>query len=220
MNQRQHLAWFAVLCAWIAAASPARAHRLDEYLQASRLLIDTDRVDLEIDLTAGVAMASQVFGWIDTNGDGEISTAEGEAYAREMLRSVVLKIDGRLAPVTLVESSFPQFQDMSLGLGTIRLRATAKIRAATAGRHQVAFLNTHQPESSVYLVNALIPENSRIQLGEPRRDIAQHGLTLDYTFASDAPSPLARTLALLAGLAMAGWLFVRLGYALAQAVVS
>ncbi len=88
-------------------ASAAGAHRVDEYLQATRLSVDTGRVDLEIDLTPGVAMASKVFAWIDTDGDGEISSAEGEAYGREMLRSVALKIDGRLAPVTLVEVQLP-----------------------------------------------------------------------------------------------------------------
>ena len=212
MNARGSLTFFAIAC--LATLPTASAHRLDEYLQATRLSIDTDRVDLEIDLTAGAAMASKVFDWIDTNRDGEISDAEGEAYAQQVLRSVALKVDGRSAPIRLVESSFPQFGDMSLGVGTIRLRATAKVPAVGAGHHQVSFLNTHQPESSVYLVNALVPENPRVQLGEPRRDFAQHGLTLDYSVMSDAP--LARTLALLAGLAMAGWLLVRFGYAVAR----
>jgi hypothetical protein len=216
MNVRRLLRSFAVLCGWLATLPPAGAHRVDEYLQATRLSIDMERVDLEIDLTAGVAMASAVFAWIDTNRDGEISDAEGEAYARQMLRSVVLKVDGWPAPIQLVESSFPQFRDMSLGVGTIRLRATAKVPATGAGRHQVSFLNTHRPERSVYLVNALVPANPRIQLGDQRRDIAQHGLALDYTVVADAP--WARTFALLAGLVMAGWLFLRFGYALTQAV--
>ncbi len=201
----------AVLSAWLATAPPAGAHRMDEYLQTTRLSIDLERVDLEIDLTAGVTLASKVFAWIDTNRDGEISDAEGEAYARQMLRSVVLKVDGRPVPIALVKTSFPQFRDMSLGVGTIRLRATGRFPAAGAGRHQVSFLNTHRPESSVYLVNALVPANPRIQLADPRRDIAQHGLTLDYTVMADAPSPSDRTLALLAGLVMAGCLFLRHG---------
>ena len=65
----------AVLCAWLATVPSAGAHRVDEYLQATRLSIDLERVDLEIDLTAGAAMASKVFAWIDTNRDGEISAA-------------------------------------------------------------------------------------------------------------------------------------------------
>jgi hypothetical protein len=214
MSARRLLASMALLCAWLAILPAASAHRLDEYLQATRLSVDTDRVDLEIDLTAGAAVASKVFSWIDTDRDGQVSAAEGEAYAQQVLRSVALKVDGRPATIRLVESSFPPFSDMSLGVGIIRLRAVAKVPSAGAGRHQVSFLNTHQPESSVYLVNALVPQNPRIQLGEPQRDFAQHGLTLDYSVISDAP--LARTLALLAGLAMAGWLLLRLGYGVAR----
>jgi hypothetical protein len=183
---------------WLATLPLAGAHRMDEYLQATRLSIDVERVDMEIDLTPGVAMASEVFGWIDKNRDGEISQSEGDAYARQVLRSVALSVDGLPSPVTLVDAHFPPFRDMSLGMGTIRLRATAKVRAAGAGHHRISFLNTHRTESSVYLVNALVPANPRIQLGDPQRDIAQHGLTLDYTVA--AKTLPAWALALLAGL--------------------
>ena len=218
MNLRRLSLPLVVLSAWLATVSPAGAHRLDEYLQATRLFVDIEHVDLEIDLTAGATLASNVFGWIDTNRDGEISGAEGEAYARQMLRSVVLKVDGWPVPITLAGTSYPEFRDMSLGVGTIRLRATAKFRSAGAGRHQVSFLNTHCPESSVYLVNVLVPENPRIQLGDPRRDRAQHSLTLDYTVKAEAPSLWERTFALCVGLVMIGWLLGRLGYALTQAV--
>jgi hypothetical protein len=200
-----------LLGAWLVTVPPVGAHRVDEYLQATRLSVDVAQVDLEMDLTPGVALASKVFSWIDTNGDGEISDAEGKEYAQEVLRSVVLKVDGQPVPVTLVESRFPSLQEMNLGVGTIRLRATAKVPAAYAGHHQLSFLNTHRPESSVYLVNALVPANSRIQLGDQRRDVAQHGLTLDYTVAAESVSSQDRTLALLVGLVMAGFLLWRRG---------
>jgi hypothetical protein len=202
MNVRRLFISFALLGISLGTSAPAGAHRLDEYLQATRLSIDIERVGLEIDLTAGVAVAPDVFAWIDTNRDGRISNPEGEAYARQMLRSVVLSVDGRPVPITLVEIRFPQFREMSLGVGTIGVRATAKISAAGAGRHQISYLNTHRSESSAYLVNALVPENPRIQLAGQRRDHAQHGLTLDYTVVADAR--WARTCSLLAGLAMAG----------------
>jgi hypothetical protein len=195
MSVRCFLASLAFL---LAAVTPAGAHRTDEYLQAARLSIDVERVDMEIDLTPGVAMASEVFGWIDTNRDGEISQAEGETYARQVLRSVALSVDGLPSSITLVDARFPPWRDMSLGVGTIRLRATAKVRATGAGRHKISFLNTHRPVSSVYLVNALVPGNPRIQLGDPQRDNAQHGLTLDYTVTSRTPPVWA--LALVAGL--------------------
>jgi len=200
---------FAAVCLWLAMVFPAAAHRLDEYLQATRLAIDIARVDVEIDLTPGVSVASKVFGWIDTNRDGEISRAEGEAYAHAMLRSAVLKADGSTMPLKFEECSFPTFQEMSAGVGTIRLRARAAISAAAPGRHQISFLNMHRPEWSVYLVNVLVPENHRLQFGEQRRDVAQHGLILDYTVTGDGPED--RTLALYLGLGMAGCLLLRLG---------
>jgi hypothetical protein len=210
MNGWRLFVSFAVLGAWLA--TPAAAHRVDEYLQATRLSIDIESVDLEIDLTAGSALASEIFGWIDTNRNGEISNAEGEEYAQQVLRSVVLKVDGWPVPINLVESSFPQFHDMNLGVGIIRLRATAKVPAASAGHHQISFLNTHRTESSVYLVNALVPANPRIQLADQRRDRAQLGLTLDYQVVGDAPS--APAYILLAGLVMVACLFLRHGHIL------
>jgi hypothetical protein len=204
----------AVLCAWVAVLPAARAHRLDEYLQATLLSIDTGRVDLQIDLTPGVAIASKVFGWIDTNHDGAISEAEGKAYARQMLGSVALKVDGVPASIQLVESRFPDFHEISLGVRTIRLRATAKVPGQGAGHHQLSYLNMHRTESSVYLVNALVPENPHLRLGEARRDFAQLGLTMEYNVAAD--SRWFGTVSLLIGCAIAALLVLRFGYELAR----
>jgi hypothetical protein len=202
VNARRWLASLAVAGVWLATPDPARAHRLDEYLQATRITIGAERVGLELDLTAGVEMAAEVFGWIDANRDGQISSAEGEAYARQVLRSVVLSVDGRATSITLVDFRFPQYGEMSRGVGTIAVRATADLSGGGAGRHRVSFLNTHRPERSVYLVNALVPADPRIHIGGQQRDRAQHGLTLDYTVGASAP--WARTWSLLAALGMAG----------------
>lgn len=199
------LAMLACSLGWSPSAS---AHRLDEYLQATRLSVATDRVDLAIDLTPGAAIADKVLAWIDTNSDGRISDAEARTYAEEMLRSVKLKVDGRLAPVELIKSSFPEWSDVRLGVGVIRLRAVAKIPLTRAGQHVISFLNTHRPTSSVYLVNALVPDDPRIQLGQPRRDYGQLGMTLDYTVAGEDLS-VPQHWALIAGLITAGGLFLR-----------
>jgi hypothetical protein len=201
MNARTLFMPLAMLAVSWATPAPASAHRLDEYLQATRLSVDVDHVGLEIDLTAGVRIASDVFAWIDTDRDGRISNAEAEAYARQMLRSVVLSIDNLPAPIRLVEISVPPLEDMNQGVGTIRVRATADVSAAGSLRHRLTYVNLHRPESSVYLVNALVPTDPRLQLGNQRRDSAQHGLTLDYSISADAS--WARTWSLLTGLAMA-----------------
>jgi hypothetical protein len=202
VNVRRWLVALAVAGLWLATPGTARAHRLDEYLQATRIAIGAERVGLELDLTAGVEMAAEIFAWIDTNRDGQISHDEGEAYARQVLGSVGLSVDGRAMPITLVDFRFPQYGEMSRGVGTIQVRASADLSAGGAGRHRVSFLNTHRPERSVYLVNALVPADPRIHIGGQQRDRAQHGLTLEYTVAP--PAPWARTWSLLAALGMAG----------------
>jgi hypothetical protein len=204
MSSRTRLIPIAVLGVWLATPAPAGAHRLDEYLQATRLSVDIGQVGLEIDLTAGVRVASEVFGWLDADGDGRISAAEAEAYARQMLRSVDLCVDGRTVPIGLLEILVPPFHDMSLGVGAIRIRAGASVPAAGSGRHRLSFVNRHRPESSAYLVNVLVPTDPRIRIGSQTRDGAQHGLTLDYVVMPDAA--WAGTCSLLALLAMAGLL--------------
>ena len=200
MNVRRRFLPFAVLGLSLATAVPASAHRLDEYLQATRLSIDLDRVSLEMDLTAGVAVAPEVFAWIDTDRDGHISHVEGQAYARQLLRSIELSVDDRPVLITLDEIQFPQWRELALGTGTIRARATAGFAAAGAGRHHVSYVNTHRPETSVYLVNTLVPADPRIQIGGQRRDRTQHAVTVDYTVAD---ASWARTWSLVAALAMA-----------------
>ncbi len=212
MNPRSFLAGLAALIACIASAPEASAHRLDEYLQATRLTVAADHVDLEIDLTPGAALADRVLAWIDTNGDGRIADDEADAYAKQVLRSVTLKADGRAAPVALVGSRFPEWSDVRLGVGVIRLRAVAEIAAADAGAHVISFLNAHRPDASVYLVNAMVPDDPRVQLGPPRRDHAQIGMTLPYAVGAGVPS-VARSWAWLAGLVMAGCLILRLTFA-------
>jgi hypothetical protein len=186
MNPARLPAWFVVVALWLAAAAQAGAHRVDEYLQATRIAVGVERIDLEIDLTPGMSVASKVLGWIDTNADGQVSRIEGEAYAREMLRSVALSVDGRPVDITLVEAHVPEPRDMRLGTGTLQVRATAKVPAQWPGHHQVSYSNAHQPEASVYLVNALVPADSRIHIADQHRDTAQHGLTLGYTVTADA----------------------------------
>jgi hypothetical protein len=107
------------------------------------------------------------------------------------------------------DASFPSLEEMSQGVGIIHLRAFAPIPPAAPGRHQISFLNMHRPEGSVYLVNVLVPENRRLRIGEQRRDVAQHGLALDYTVSDDVSR--GRRVMLFLGLAMAGCLFLRYG---------
>ena len=190
----------------LALPEGAAAHRLDEYLQASRISVERDAIELEIDLTPGMNVASQIFASIDTNGDGHISSVESDAYARLVFDSIALNADGRPLRVSLLDQRFPEFHEMALGVGTIRLRATAALSSAAAGRHHVYYRNTHQPEIGVYLVNALLPEDKQIEITQQRRDYAQHELSVEYRVIADS-----RLWWVVAGLAMVGVLGVSRG---------
>lgn len=182
---RLGICWIGVLVAGLAVSpAPAAAHRLDEYLQATRLGIEADRIVLEIDLTAGANMAARIFALIDADRDGRVDDAEADVYARRVLEAVDLTIDGRRLTVTLTSRAVPTFDEMALGSGTIRLRAAAN-PSYGSGSHRLAYRNSYAPDGSAYLVNALLPTDSRVQLAAPRRDAVQRELTLDFAVAPD-----------------------------------
>ena len=210
------------LCAGVALAAvmvwyfgqtvPVDAHRLDEYLQAARLSVSMDRVSLEMDLTAGIAVAPAVFATIDLDRSGEISPAEGGTYARHVLDSLVLTVDGRPVHPRLEGSEMPAWRDISRGVGVIRLLASATVPAVTAGTHRIYFRNTHRSDTSVYLANALVPTDGNIEITRQRRDTAQHELTIDYQVMGGSPSPWRSSWGWAAGLAAvlaAAWLGLR-----------
>lgn len=175
---------FIALAILLAFPYPAASHRLDEYLQATRIALSEDRIGLEIDLTPGVTIASQIFALIDRNGDDRVSGPEIAAYAQTVLRDVVLELDGQPYRLTLVRAECPSWLEMRDGAGTVRLEATAQAPLGAAGRHRLVYENTHQSESSVYLVNALAPARRAIAIAEQRRDVLQHGILLDIDVAA------------------------------------
>jgi hypothetical protein len=172
------------------ADRPASAHQLDEYLQASRLAIAKTQLRIEMSLTPGVAVAPTVFALIDRNGDGQVSSTEIDSYARELLRDVVLSVDGQPVALTIAGVAGATWEAMRDGAGTIRVEALASVRAMSAGRHQIRLVNTHQSGLSVYLVNALAPADPDITIAAQRRDVLQHGIELDVDIASWSSSML------------------------------
>jgi hypothetical protein len=164
----------------LASRTAADAHRLDEYLQASRVSIDVDRVELEISLTPGASIADEAFGWIDRDRNGEISRSEGESYVREVLRDVTFTVDDVPLPLAAMASEFPARQAVRTGTGTMRIIAAAHLPAAGAGRHRITVVNAHRPQLSVYLANALVPANPRVRIETQERDRTQREFAVNY----------------------------------------
>ena len=171
-----------IACVAVLALTPAAAsaHVLDQYLQASRIECRADGIDIELDLTPGIALAPAVFFSINTDRDGRISTQEGRTYAARVLSELVLDLDGRRVPLELVASVYPSFDEMRAGLGTIQLRATARFRLPS-GVHHLRYSNGHRGDVGVYLVNAVRPSTAGIALSPPRRDPQQRTFELDIS---------------------------------------
>jgi hypothetical protein len=168
----------------------AFAHRLDEYLEATILSIDSGRVDGSMRLVPGVAVASQIVAAIDTNADGAISAAEQQAYVQRVLHDLFLSVDGHLLPVRLVSASFPAIAAIQQGVGEIHIVFTAPL--PPGGDHRkLVFENHHESGIAVYLVNCLVPDNHNIQLGGQTRDQNQSFYQLDFVEGVSGPAHAA-----------------------------
>lgn len=177
----------------LLTAMPARAHRLDEYLQATLLSIGRERLQAEISLTPGVDVFPIVAAGIDTDRDGVFSKAEQRAYAARMLRDLSLAIDGHPLMPELLSVRFPGVDEMKEGLGTIRIEFQAAIPGG-GGRRRLVIENRHQARIGAYLVNCLVPRDPEIRVLTQNRNYSQSFYQLDYVQA--AP----RSGAVLAGL--------------------
>src|SRR5436853_2846118 len=103
-------ALFALTGIFLIFAQSATAHRLDEYLQATRLSLAANQVGVEIDLTPGVDVAPAIFAPINTDHDGRISPAEAERYANQVVRETVLEIDRHRSRLDVLKYQFPSFE--------------------------------------------------------------------------------------------------------------
>jgi hypothetical protein len=164
----------------VAGSAVPSAHRRDEYLQAARLGIDPGRVQVELDLTPGIAVAEAILADIDRNRDGSLSLQEQQAYGRLVLSALQLEVDGAALRPQLGNAEFPAADAVRRGEGTIRLQSTVTIPRLSSGFHQLSFRNQHHAEGSVYLANALVPESDQVEVMAQRRDPSQRELTIDF----------------------------------------
>jgi hypothetical protein len=174
----------------LALPAPCLAHRLDEYLQATRISLARDRIDIEIDVTPGALIAGDITSRLDLDADGHISPLEAEAYGRAVLRDTQLDLDGVPPLLTLTRVEVPSVGEMRDGVGTIQIRATGHI-ALTPGRRSVVFVNNHRPDDSVYLANALVSADRGIDVVAQKRDVRQRQIRVDYEVQQTGASALA-----------------------------
>jgi hypothetical protein len=184
----------AVLLSSALGARPAHAHRLDEYLQATTLSVARDRVRGQLRLAPGVAVAPDVLAHIDSNADGVLSASEQRAYAERALADLSLAVDGARVRPRLVAWRYADVAQMRDGMGEIVIDFEGDVPPGGGGR-RLTFENRHLPRISVYLVNALVPADTAIEITAQRRNYTQSSYRLDYEQGGPGPGLLT----------LAGW---------------
>lgn len=205
------LAAVLVAAALVTSAATLSAHRRDEYLQAARIGVEPDRVEISLDLTPGTDVAPTVIGDVDRNHDGVVSDGEQRAYATRVAAALSLELDGRPLHIDMVATQFPDVPAMLSGVGTVQLKMRASLPAVVAGKHELAFRNVERRDVSVYLANALVPESRRVSVNGQRRDPSQSALVIDFTLDADAATWPSVLLGGLVGAAVLGVRLLRTG---------
>ena len=164
---------------FLSFGTPASAHRLDEYLQATTISLEKNRVLAQIRLTPGVAVLPLVMAAIDTNGDGVISSREQRAYSERVLGDLSLAIDGDRLKLQLISTNFPKTDAMKEGLGEIQIDFAADLPRDNPER-KLVFENRHLRPIAAYLVNCLVPRDPDIRVTAQNRNYEQSLYRLDY----------------------------------------
>jgi hypothetical protein len=174
----------------LAAASPAIAHRVDEYLQATTLLVSSGRLQLDMRLVPGAAVVATVLDSIDTDRDTAISDAEGQAYGQRVLSDLSLTLDGDPVALQLVASRASTVDEMQRGLGEIQLAFEAELPQGGPHRRLV-FENRHRRAIAAYLVNGLVPEERGIRITDQVRNYQQSVYEMTYEQGATASTSVS-----------------------------
>jgi ABC-type nickel/cobalt efflux system permease component RcnA len=179
--------WLIGLISLLAFPPAAAAHPLDELFQVTYVVMAPNRITLQLELYTGVLVAPQVLALIDTNGDDLISESESRAYVNLFLKDIIFEIDGQPIPLTLANFEFATPLDLRAGVGIIRFDLYTDLAADHRGNHQFYYENNHQPDISIYLVNAVGDTAHWVDITKEERNVFQSSLRLDYTIKPDAP---------------------------------
>jgi hydrogenase/urease accessory protein HupE len=177
--------------AMLALATPVHAHRLNEYLQATTIGLEGERLTVQLRLTPGIDIVRNVLAMIDRDADGVLSEPERHAYAERVRRDLLLSVDERPTPLRLVSSAFASTDQMTTGQGEIVLLFEAD-KPLDSGPHTVAFVNHHWGADAAYLVNVLQPDRGGVHIDGQHRTYDQSEYRVDFRLDSPSAVTLER----------------------------
>jgi len=123
-----------------------------------------------------------VIAQIDRDRDGEISENEAVAYADSLQRDLTLRVDGQKCDLTLTASEFVPPEELRTGSAIIRMEFSASFGPLAAGPHRLTLENRHLTAMSVYLINAVQPRLSTVQIDRQERNDNQSVGEIEFTF--------------------------------------
>ena len=172
---------FAIIigCCTLVFGNTAFAHRIDEYLQATVFSLEENRVQASMRLIPGVVVAPSVIATIDRNGDGAFSDDEEKSYSRQVLDELTVTIDARSVRPRLISWSFPDAARLRDGIGEIHIEYELELPHGNSHR-SVIVENHHLSNTSVYLMNVLVPKDPGILLLAQKRNSKQSLYELDF----------------------------------------
>lgn len=165
----------------------ASAHPLDQVVEATYVTVGDGVVDLELKVSPGSLVAEPIVAALDADGDGTISDAEGDAYARAMLSALTLTLDGET--VTLLEAGIevPTVLALRAGYGEVVIHAAGTlppIDGATAAALVVT--NADTTAGATFQANAFVEAGAAVDLGLQTRSEDQRMLRVPVTFGTAA----------------------------------
>ena len=186
----RRIATTAIVVLVLLVAKIASAHRIDEYLQATILSLQANRVHASMRLIPGILVSSSVIAEIDSNGNGIFSDDEERAYAQRVLGDLSITIDGKSVQPKLVAFTFPEPMQMREGLGEIHIDYSVDLPNGGSNRTLI-LANHHLNRTSVYLMNVLVPEDRNIRILGQKRNQEQSIYELDYQLSAATQTPWA-----------------------------
>lgn len=173
--------------AFLSSVTPALAHQVDEYLQATTIAVEKGRLILQLRLTPGVAVARKVLATIDGDGDGTISDAEQRAYVERVRGDLLVALDGRSLRLRPISTLFPDAKELGQGMSRILIEFESETPPGGATR-RLTLKNHHQGAIAAYLVNCLRPRDPEIHIVAQDRNYSQSSYQLDFRLGNTSRS--------------------------------
>lgn len=126
-----------------------QAHPHDTMSVKTAVKISDAEVGIELILSPPSEEGLALFEAIDTDSDGAISDAEGRIFGEAVLRYTILRIDSGTVVPTFVKMEASAFEDLSIGMGEIRIVA----RSGAAVTDSVAIKTAYRLDAT-HTINA------------------------------------------------------------------